>query len=260
MTVLRLRWLRLVGALVVAAVLSCVGPAAAAKSPPNLSGTWTVTNKSGGSTALDSYVFKLTSPNAYSISDGENFTALDVVVKAQGSGAFAVSYWCGVPTATAAGCPSNDALFVVKMHFRFPHTGHPTYTGTIVETANGKFVQQWTTAATQTTGTCVVPNVKGDTLTAAEHAIAQAWCRPGTVTQAKSTTVKTGEVISQTAVGSKGPTVRLKISKANERVITQAGETGLGRAAAGWRDRDIASHKSVAATRWSPGPACVNAI
>jgi hypothetical protein len=212
-TALRLRWSLVVGALVVVAVLSGVGPATAAILLPNLSGTWAVTNKSGGSTGGDSYVFKLTSPNAYSISNGENFTALDVVVKPQGSGAFAVSYWCGVPTATAAGCPAGEDLFVVKMHFRLPHTGHPTYTGTIVETGNGKLIQQWTTAATQTTGICAVPNVKGDTLTVAEHAIAQAWCRPGTVTPVKSATVKTGEVISQTAVGSKGPTVRLNISK-----------------------------------------------
>jgi hypothetical protein len=215
----RFRFLPLFAALVAGAAMWFVGPAAArAAGLPNLSGTWTVTNKSGGSTGGDSYTFKLTSPGAYSISNGENFTALDVVVNPEGPGAVATSYWCGVPTATAAGCPANYGLFVVKMNFRFPHAGHPTYTGTIVEYGGQsggqrKVVQQWTTAATQTTGTCHVPNVKGDTLTAAQNAIAQAWCRPGRVSQVTSRTVKVGDVVSQTPVGSKGPTVRLGISK-----------------------------------------------
>ena len=185
---------------------------------PNLSGTWAVTNKAGGSTGGDSYTFKLTSPDAYSISNAENFTALDVVVKPQGPGAVATSYWCGVPTATAAGCPASEDLFVVEMNIRFPHIGAPTYTGTIVQYGGGETgvrpgLQRWTTAATETTGKCEVPNVKGDTLTTAQKAIAQAWCSPGATTQVKSTAVTIGDVVSQTPAGSKGPTVRLAISK-----------------------------------------------
>jgi hypothetical protein len=215
----RVRLLSPFSVLTAAMTLLFVVPAGAgAAGLPNLSGAWTVTNKAGGSTGGDSYAFKLTSPGAYSISNAENFTALDVVVKRKGFGAMATSYWCGVPTATPAGCPANDALFVVQMNFRLPRTGHPTYTGTIVEYGSGvtgprAVVQRWTTAATQTTGDCDVPNLKGDTLTAAQHAIAQAWCSLGTATQVKSGTVKIGHVVSQTPVGSKGPTVRLAISE-----------------------------------------------
>jgi len=197
------------------ALLSFAGLAAGHTAAlPNLSGVWSVVNKQGSSTAQDTYTFKLTSPNAYSMSNAEGFTALDVVIRPGGSGASATSYWCGVPTATAAGCPSGEDLFVVTMNFKFPHLGRPTYTGGITESANGKFVQKWTTAGTQTTGTCAVPDVKGETLTAAENAISQAWCKPGTVKQAKSETVKTGRVISQTpAAGSAGPAVGLDISQ-----------------------------------------------
>ena len=215
----RVEFVPLFAVLTAASALSFVSPAAAgAAGLPNLTGTWSVTNKSGGATAQDSYTFKLTSPDAYSISNAENFTALDVVVEPKGSGAVATSYWCGVPTATAAGCPASEDLFVEKMNFRFPHAGHPTYTGTIVEYGNGEtgprqVVQQWTTAATQTAGTCEVPNVKGDTLAAAQNAIAQAWCSPGKVTEVKSGTVKVGHVVSQAPIGSKGPTVRLAISE-----------------------------------------------
>ncbi len=159
-------------------------------------------------------MFKLTSPNAYSMSNQEGFTALDVVVRPAGAGASAISYWCGVPTATAAGCSSGEDLFVDTMNFRLQHIGHPTYTGTITESVNGKVVQRWTTVGTQTTGECAMPNVKGDTLTAAENAIAQAWCKPGAVKQTKSGTVSTGHVISETpAAGSTGPAVRLDISE-----------------------------------------------
>jgi len=147
------------------------------------------------------------------MSNQQGFTALDVVVRPAGAGASATSYWCGVPTSTAAGCPAGEDLFVDTMNFTFPHTGHPTYTGTITESVNGKVVHNWTAVGTQTTGTCAVPDVKGDTLTAAENAIAQAWCKPGAVKQTKSETVTTGRVISQTpAVGSTGPAVRLDIS------------------------------------------------
>jgi beta-lactam-binding protein with PASTA domain len=44
---------------------------------------------------------------------------------------------------------------------------------------------------------CVVPRVVGMTLAAARAAIARSHCRTGKVTRARSTTVRTGRVLSQ---------------------------------------------------------------
>lgn len=61
---------------------------------------------------------------------------------------------------------------------------------------------------------CVVPNVEGDTLAAADSAITTADCEIGGVKQGKSEHVKTGHVISQKpAAGSAGPKVSLDVSK-----------------------------------------------
>jgi beta-lactam-binding protein with PASTA domain len=64
---------------------------------------------------------------------------------------------------------------------------------------------------------CVVPNVKGKTLTVAKRKIAAAHCRTGRVTRAKSKTVPKGKVISQTPRAgkrlAKGSKVNLVVSR-----------------------------------------------
>jgi PASTA domain len=204
-----------------AVVASAGGAAAQTAALPSLAGTWSVVNTQGTATGNDTYVFKLTAPNTYSISNAEGFTTLDVLVAAGSSGASATSYWCGQPTATPAGCPAGDDLFIVTMNFTLPSSGPPTYTGTIIEygTASAdapheQLVQSWTTVGTQTSGTCVVPDLKGDTLAAAETAIKHAWCTLGKVKRVKSKHAKKGHVISQKpAAGSAGPVVSPEVSK-----------------------------------------------
>jgi hypothetical protein len=64
---------------------------------------------------------------------------------------------------------------------------------------------------------CTVPNVKGDTLSAAKPKIKDAHCSVGKVTFKKSTAANKGKVISQTpaagAVKKKGTKVNLKVGK-----------------------------------------------
>jgi PASTA domain len=64
---------------------------------------------------------------------------------------------------------------------------------------------------------CVVPNLKGKTLTAAEKAITQAHCAVGKVKKGKSSHVKKGHVISQSVAAgkalSRGAKVSLVVSK-----------------------------------------------
>jgi hypothetical protein len=204
------------------AVVSTAGTAAAQTAAlPNFAGTWSVVQTQGTAPTNDTYVFKLTAPDTYSISNAEGFTTLDVRVAARGSGASATSYWCGQPTATPAGCPAGDDLFIVTMNFELPRSAPATYTGTIREYGTAspnapheQLVQSWTAVGTQTSGTCVVPDLKGDTLAAAKTAIRHAWCTLGKVKRVKSQHAKKGHVISQKPkAGSAGPVVSFEVSE-----------------------------------------------
>jgi hypothetical protein len=62
---------------------------------------------------------------------------------------------------------------------------------------------------------CVVPNVRGDTASSAEHAIVRAGCKVGTLAHIRSTRAHNGIVISQSPrPGSSGLRVSLRVGKA----------------------------------------------
>ena len=79
------------------------------------------------------------------------------------------------------------------------------------------------TAVTTTVAKCVVPNLKGKTLSAAKKALARGRCALGKVTRAYSKTVKTGRVVSQRPKAGtklrKGGKVSVTVSRGPRRAV-----------------------------------------
>jgi hypothetical protein len=128
-----LRWrILLVAVALIAGSLpfaSSSSSAAGSQTSANIAGAWAISNG-------DTWVFALTAPNTYSVSNTEGFTVTDISISTSGSGASVTTCWSGM-TIINSDCPAGDvpgnAYFIVPMNFKFPAGGPNTLSGTIQE-------------------------------------------------------------------------------------------------------------------------------